>query len=512
MDRMLGGKVFTLGYGAKGWLISNCLQACPKCSQGYTFGLYDTRELSEFPWQSGVSISQDGTNIGLSALPESGGAAVVREDILRARDRLKVQQSRSAHRWLRLLWLLAGPGVLVMLGENDGPSMVSYATTGATYGVGFFVPFIILTFAMAFVVQEMTVRLGIATHRGHAELIFQRFGPFWGGFAMADLVLGNVLTLVTEFIAIQAGGLYFGLPAWLSVAFGVALAVASLGLRRYATWERVLMTLAAGNLLFIPAALLAHPSGAALTHALATWGPLPGGFGTVFVTLILANIGATVTPWMIFFQQSAVVDKGLTRADLPQGRMDTAIGAILATVAAIATLIAAAPLFAAHVNVSRFASGADFATALRPMIGTTGATLFALGMIEAGLVAAMTISTSSSYALAETISAHHSLNLDFHRGRLFYGAAILSTLLAAGIVLVPGAPLLAMTLTVNVIATLLMAPALLFLLLLVNDREIMRDLANGWRANLAGGTIIAAISLVGAFYGVITVFPDLLGQ
>lgn len=451
--------------------------------------------------------------MGLPELPNlTRQEAVTREDVLRAQDRLEILRTRSAGRGLRLLWLLAGPGVLVMLGENDGPSMVSYATTGATYGIGFFVPFILLTFVMAFVVQEMTVRLGAATHRGHAELIFQRFGPFWGYFAMGDLVFGNVLTLVTEFIAIQAGGLYFGLPAWLSVALGVLLVIASLALRRYATWERVLMALAIFNLLFIPAALYAQPSGAALAHAVATWGPLPGGFNAAFVTLILANIGATVTPWMIFFQQSAVVDKGLTPADLTQGRMDTAIGAGLAAFAAIATVVATAPLFSAHVDVSQFASGADFATALRPLLGTTGATLFALGIIEAGLVAAMTISTSSSYALAETLSARHSLNLGFGQGRLFYGAAIVSTLVAAAIVLIPGAPLLAMTLTVNVIATLLMAPALLFLLLLVNDHDIMGGLANGWKTNLAGGTIVVAISLVGALYGVITVFPTLLGK
>lgn len=434
-----------------------------------------------------------------------------REDLLRARDRREILRARSAGQPLRLLWLLIGPGVLVMLGENDGPSMVSYATTGATYGVGFFVPFILLTFCIAMAVQEMTVRLGVATHRGHAELIFQRFGPFWGVFAMADLVFGNLLTLVTEFIAIQAGGLYFGLPAWASVAAGIALVVAAMGLRRYATWERVVMSLALGNLLFVPAALLAHPDGAALLHAVGHWGPLPGGVDTAFVTLILANIGATVTPWMIFFQQSAVVDKGMTRADLPQGKLDTAIGALLAATAAIATVVAASPLFAHHVDVSRFASGADFATGLRPLLGSTGATLFALGMVEAGLVAAATISTSSSYALAETLSLRHSLNLDFGRGKLFYGAASLSTLIAAAIVLIPGAPLLAMTLTVNVIATLLMAPALLFLLLLVNDREIMGSLANSWRANLAGGSIVLALCLVGALYGVITVFPNLLG-
>ena len=448
----------------------------------------------------------------MAMTPAPSSSAPTREDFLRAHERSRVAATRASKRWAKLVWLLAGPGVLVMLGENDGPSMVSYATTGATYGVGFFVPFILLTFLMAYVVQEMTVRVGIATHRGHAELIFQRFGPFWGYFAMADLVFGNLLTLVTEFIAIQAGGLYFGIPAPVSVGIGFLVVVASLGLRRYALWERSLMTLAVFNLLFVPAALLSHPDGAALAHALGTWRPAPHEMGAGFLTLILANVGATVTPWMIFFQQSAVVDKGLTRADLPQGRFDTGVGAVVAAMAGIAALVAAAPLFAAHVDVSQFANGADFATALKPLIGATGATLFALGVIEAGLVAAMTISTSSSYAFAEVFSEAHSLNLDFGSGKLFFGAAVVSAALAGAIVLIPGAPLVAMTLTVNVIATLLMAPALLFLLVLANDREIMGDLANGRFANLAGGAIIIAIAAIGAIYGFITAFPGLIGK
>ncbi|HYP63488.1 MAG TPA: divalent metal cation transporter [Acidocella sp.] len=430
---------------------------------------------------------------------------VTREDVLRASDRVKVQRSRAQGRWLRLFWLLSGPGLLVMLGENDGPSMLSYATTGAVYGVGFFIPFILLTFVMAYLVQEMTVRLGVATYRGHAELIFQRLGPFWGYFAMGDLVFGNLLTLVTEFVAIQAGGMYFGLPRALSVGIGVAIVFSSFALRRYHTWERGMLLLAAGNLLFIPAALLAHPHPGPVLHAVASWGPLPGGFNKKSLVLMLANIGATVTPWMIFFQQSAVVDKGLTPADVTQARLDTALGALLAAIAAIAALIAAAPLYHAHIDVTALSSGADFATALKPYLGHAGAAMFALGMTEAGLVAAMTISTSSSYALAETLSVGRSLNLDFASGRWFYGAAILSTLVAAAVVLIPGAPLLAMILAVNVIATLLMAPALLFLLLLVNDREIMGNLANGWAANLAGGAIILGIAVAGAIYGLMTV-------
>jgi Mn2+/Fe2+ NRAMP family transporter len=272
------------------------------------------------------------------------------------------------------------------------------------------------------------------------------------------------------------------------------------------------MALAIFNLIFVPAALFAKPDGAALVQAIATWSPLQGGVTTAFVTLLMATIGATVTPWMIFFQQSAVVDKGMTTADVPHGRFDTAIGAVLAAIAGVAAVVVAAPLFVNHVDSSKFASGADFATALQPLIGTTGATLFALGIIEAGAVAAMTISTSSAYAFGETARASHSLNLDFSQGRLFYATAVVSTLFAAAVVLIPGAPLLAITLAVNVIATLLMAPALLLLLLLVNDREIMGAQANGLWGNLVGGGIVVGIVLVGAFYALITVFPGLLPQ
>src|ERR1700687_2589536 len=126
---------------------------------------------------------------------------ITQEDVARAHDRVRVSEARAQHGFFskaRLLWLLAGPGVLIMLGENDGPSMLSYAATGARFGIGFFLPFVVLTFGMAVVVQEMTVRLGSATHRGHAELIFDRFGPFWGWFSLIDLGIGNLLTRSEE--------------------------------------------------------------------------------------------------------------------------------------------------------------------------------------------------------------------------------------------------------------------------------------------------------------------------
>src|ERR1700679_2356668 len=240
---------------------------------------------------------------------------ITHEDLDRAHDRVRVSKAR-AQRGLssraRLLWLLVGPGVLVMLGENDGPSMLSYAATGAKFGIGFFLPFVVLTFCMAIVVQEMTVRLGAATHRGHAELIFDRFGPFWGWFSMIDLMVGNFLTLVTEFIAIRAGLGFFGVRPWVAVFSALLMLSIALMTHRYWTWERIILGAAMFNLLFVPVALLTHPHWSAVGWALVTWKPLPGGLTQETVLILLANIGATETLWMLFYQQSAIADKGRT--------------------------------------------------------------------------------------------------------------------------------------------------------------------------------------------------------
>lgn len=439
-------------------------------------------------------------------------ADITTEDVKRARDRRRVRIHRAGQsrgRALMLLWLLIGPGILVMLGENDGPSMISYAQTGATYGVGFFLPFIALTFVMAFIVQEMTVRLGAATKRGHAELIYTRFGRFWGFFAMADLVVGNLLTLVTEFIAVRAGLGFFGVPPALAVLGAFLVVVAAVLTRRYWTWERIVLSFAAFNLVFVPVAILAHPVSSQVVRAFFTWGPLPGGMTAGFVLLIMSNIGATVTPWMLFFQQSAVVDKGLTTADIRQGRIDTALGAVLASTAAIATVLATAPLFLHHVDASSF-QGADFAQALVPYVGQVGATLFAIGIFEAGLVAALTISSSSAYAFGEVTGRPHSLNSSLREGWPFYAVLVAAAGIAATLVLIPNAPLVFIVLIVNVIATLAMPPAIVFLLLLVNDHEIMGEHANRRLSNFFGITVTVLLVLAGLLFGITTVFPHLL--
>jgi Mn2+/Fe2+ NRAMP family transporter len=445
----------------------------------------------------------------LRALPP-----ITTEDQLRAEDRRLVARLRASRGWgsrLLLLATLVGPGILVMLGENDAPSMLSYAATGSQFGISFFLPFVILTFAMAFVVQEMTVRLGAATHRGHAELIFDRFGPFWGWFAMADLMLGNFLTLVTEFIGVRAGLGFFGVPPLAAVAGALGVVAVATLTSRYRVWERLTLGLAAFNLVFIPVALLSHPDWGAVGRALLTWGPLPGGLNNGTLLILVADIGATVTPWMLFFQQSAVVDKGLTPQDLRHGRIDTALGAALAAVAALATIIATAPLFAHHISAADY-QAAQFAQALVPYVGHVGATLFALGICEAGLVAAITISTSSAYAFGEVTGRPHSLNRPLREGWPFYAVLLACATAAAALVLIPGAPLEFIVLVVNVIAVLAMPPALLLLYLLANDREIMGELQSSRLANLLTGAVVTFLTVTGLVFALSVLFPNLLAS
>ncbi|MDD2876649.1 MAG: divalent metal cation transporter [Acidiphilium sp.] len=435
------------------------------------------------------------------------------EDYDRARDHQAINRARrkpSAWFGTRLLLLLIGPGVVTFLGENDAPSMLSYAATGAQFGIGFFLPFVVFTFAIAFVVQEMAARIGAATGRGHAEMIFARFGRFWGGFAMLDLTAGNFLTLVTEFIGIRAGLGFFGVPPIVAVGGSILVIGFAISTSRYRTWERIVMGLALGNAIFIPVAILAHPNFTAIGHAMLTWRPLPGGLKPDTITLMIADIGATVTPWMLFFQQGAVADKGLTPAELFGTRTDTLIGTIFAAMFGIAAIVATAPLFAHGISTENF-QAAQFAEALQPLIGHLGAALFAIGIFEAGLVAAIAISTSSAYAFGEVFGTAHSLNAPLRDGWRFYAVLLGSACAAGGLTLIPGAPLEEIVILVNVVATLAMPPALLFLIVIANDAELMGQYRNGLLGNIAGIGVTMFLVASGLAFAVTVLFPHLFG-
>jgi Mn2+/Fe2+ NRAMP family transporter len=426
------------------------------------------------------------------------------EDVLRSLDRSRVQQARQGRgyrsRWY-LLWLLVGPGVLAMLGENDGPSMISYTATGAIYGIGFFLPFIVLTFLMAMVCQEMCMRVGAVTHRGYGQLVLERYGRSWAWLAAGDLLFTNLVTLIGEFVAIRVGLAYFHLGAGVAALLGVVLVLFTLSGGRYWRWERIALGLALFNGLFLVSAILVKPDLGHLGHAFATFSPLPRGSFNEILLLLASTIGATVTPWMVFFQQSASADKGLTPHDLREGRIDTIAGGILAAIFGCGALVAGAALLGHGGNVNGFA-GAGFPSALGHVAGGTVGTLFALGMVEAGAVAILTISASTGYAIGECMGRSSSFNLTFKDAAPFYSVNVLVAAVAAAVILIPGVPLLKIALNANVLATVLLPFTLAFVVMLANDRRLMGRWANGLKTNLLAGTIVAVVAVCGAAYGI----------
>ena len=313
------------------------------------------------------------------SLPASGPTPdppLTEEDAARSRDRARVHQARGHGRRWQLLWLLAGPGILVMLGENDGPSMIAYASDGAQYGLGFFVPLILVLFAMAFICQEMCMRVGAVTHRGFGGLVLQRYGRVWGWFGAGDLTLTNLVTLVAEFVSIRVGLAYFHLGPGVAVALGLALVVFTLSGGRYWRWERIAVGLALFNGLFLVAAILVKPDVGGIAGAL-DFTPFPGGSFNTLLLLLASTIGATVTPWMIFFQQSASADKGMTPSDVKHGRYDTAAGAVLAAIFGIGALIAGAALLSHNGSGIQGFAGAGFPEALKQVAGGAAGTVFA---------------------------------------------------------------------------------------------------------------------------------------
>jgi Mn2+/Fe2+ NRAMP family transporter len=423
------------------------------------------------------------------------------EDAARSSDRSRVDHARlHGKRWW-LMWLLVGPGILAMLGENDGPSMIAYASDGAQYGLGFFVPFIPLLFAMAYVCQEMCMRVGAVTHRGYGELVLQRFGSVWGWFAAADLTLTNLVTLVAEFVSIRVGLAYFHLGPVVAVALGLVLVVFTFSGGRYWRWERIVLGLALFNGLFLVAAILVKPHVGAIASSF-DFSPFPGGSFNTLLLLIASTIGATVTPWMIFFQQGASADKGMTPRDINHGRYDTAVGAVLAAIFGVGALIAGAALLTHNgAGIQGFA-GAGYPEALRRVAGSAAGAVFALGLVEAGAVAILTISASTAYAAAECVGVAHSFNTSPREAALFYAANFGVALIAAVVILIPGAPLLSIALNANVLATVLLPVGLVFMVMLANDKGLMGSWANKRSTNVIGISVIAFVGLCGAAYGI----------
>jgi Mn2+/Fe2+ NRAMP family transporter len=406
-------------------------------------------------------------------------------------------------RFAKAFWIfaaIAGPGLIVMIADNDAGGITTYAVTGSKFGYSF-IWIELLLLPIAYVCQEMTVRLGAITKRGHAQAIFEAFGPFWGWFSLLDLTLTDVLTIVTEFIGMTAALSIFGIPNWITVIIAIVAIMAITVSGRYWTFEKIVLVFCLLNLIYLPAAFLVNPSVSDILGGVIP--SLPFGLTNLFFFFVMANIGTTIAPWMIFFQQSAVVDKGLKEKDIKWERLDTFLGSIWTILIGIALIVITATL----IPGSPVESAAEVALSLIPLNKYVGVAV-AIGLFDAGFLGAVCISLASSWALGEVFGWSHSLNNKVSQAPWFYIFRLVVLCVAGIIVLIPNAPLILITLFVQVIAVTLLPAALTFLLLLLNQEEEVGKYKNTLFQNIVASIIIIAIIVLSTLYGVSALFPQ----
>ncbi len=409
---------------------------------------------------------------------------------------------RRAAKAFKLFLMISGPGIIVMVADNDAGGITTYAATGAKYGYGL-LWFLILLGPVAYFVQEMTVRLGAVTKRGHAEAIFDAFGPFWGWFSLLDLVLTDWLTLITEFIGMTAALSIFGVPRFLTVLIVCGVMGFMVIKGKYWTWEKLAFIFCAANLIYIPAAFFIRPS----VHDVIQGAFIPqfaGGLTGQMLFFLMANIGTTIAPWMVFFQQSSVVDKGLQEKDIRWGKLDTAMGSLFTIIIAVCVIVMTGTLLKG-VDIQ---SAEQAARMLMPQDRILGSIL-AIGLFDAGFLGAICISLASSWAFGEVFGWAHSLNNRIREAPWFYAFYFLLIVSAGGVVLIPGAPLVLITLFVQVIATTLLPAALVFLIILLNDETIMGKYKNTFWQNVINISIVTGVIILSTLYSISALFPSI---
>jgi len=390
--------------------------------------------------------------------------------------------------WRRLRWLAVlaafGPGLMVMLADTDAGSVVTAAQSGARWGYTL-LPLQLLLIPVLYLVMELTARLGITTGKGHAQLIKETFGRPWATVAVLTLLASSTGALVTEFAGLAGVGTMVGLSPDLTVpasAVFLGLVVVSGSYRRV---ERIGVALGLFELAFLVAALRAHAGVGTLLRSV--WSSQPLG-NSSYTWLVAANVGAVIMPWMIFYQQAAIVDKGLGPADLRSERADTAVGAVLTQAIMIAVLVATgATLY--HHHSGAFDSVPAISAALVPYLGQAGGRLaFALGMAGASLVAAIVISLAAAWAFAELTGVPGSLNRRASQEPVFYGVYFAS-LAVAGALVLASSSLVHLAVAVEVLNAVLLPIVLGFLLALAR-----KALPEGYRLGRLQGLATLAVA------------------
>ena len=400
----------------------------------------------------------------------------------------------------KLVLVVFGPGLVVMLADTDAGSAIVAAQSGAQWGYRLLLLQLLLI-PILFVVQELTVRLGLATRKGHGELIAEHFGKGWAWLSVGTLLVSCVGAMLTEFSGIAGVGLLFGISPWISIGLTVVFLVVVAATGSYRQVELLAILIGLFELAFVAVALVSHPSGTAMLHGMAH---MPLG-NRQYLFLLASNVGAVIMPWMIFYQQSAVVDKGLDISHLKPARWDTAIGAIVTQGIMVAILILAATTIGAKNSNAPLNTVQQIADALIPFLGSFwGKVIFALGMLGAALVASIVVSLTAAWGLGEVTGYKRSLAHHPFEAPWFYGVYVVSLLIGAGIVL-SGINLVKLAVSVNVMNALLLPIVLGFLYLLARKALPEPWRLKGWYAWLVGLIVLFTASL-GVYAGIMGIW------
>lgn len=432
-------------------------------------------------------------------------------DIRGALGTLRQDDIAARRGWMarfRTLLAIMGPGLIVMVGDNDAGAFGTYTQAGQNYGTTLLWTLALLV-PVLYVNQEMVLRLGAVAGVGHARLILERFGRFWGAFSVIDLFLLNALTIVTEFIGISLAFGYLGLPREAGVAAAAVIIVAAAGTGDFRRFERFSLFLVFGSLLLVPVFFWAHPPAAQLAHDFAVPQLPPGAKLSDVMLLIIAIVGTTVAPWQLFFQQSYVIDKRITPRFMRYERADLWIGIVLVIVGAVAMMAFTTTAFAGHAEFGNFQDAGAVAAGIEKYVGRLPAVLFAIALLDACIIGAMAVSLSTAYAVGDVLSLRHSLHrkpTDAPSFYVIYGSLVI---LAAVLVLVPGAPLGLLTNAVQTLAGVLLPSATVFLLLLCNDKAVLGPWVNGRRLNLFTGGVIAVLVMLSIILTASVLYPGM---
>ncbi|MCX4166151.1 MULTISPECIES: NRAMP family divalent metal transporter [Paraburkholderia] len=412
---------------------------------------------------------------------------------------------------VRTLLAILGPGLIVMVGDNDAGAFGTYTQAGQNYGTTLLWTLLLLI-PVLFVNQEMVLRLGAVTGVGHARLIFERFGKFWGAFSVIDLFILNALTLVTEFIGITFALDFLGVPKIPGVIIAALLTGAAVSTGNFRRFERFALGLCLLSLLLVPVLISIHPPVGQMTRdfLIPNW-PAHSKLSDVML-LVIGIVGTTVAPWQLFFQQSYIVDKRITPRFMKYEKADLWIGIAFVMIGAVAMISFCAALFQGRPEFGNFTDAGGVIAGLDKYVGKWPAVIFAVALLDACIIGAAAVSLSTAYAIGDVFRIRHSLHRGVSDAKGFYFVYFGIIAFAAALVLIPGSPLGLLTEAVQTLAGVLLPSATVFLLLLCNDRAVLGPWVNSTQLNVFTGAVIWVLVMLSIVLTASVMYPDITGE